>query len=370
MKVAFLNGVNSGFDSVRGIGAHTTELLKQFRNYQFSPPAGRAGISNFQITNDVKEADIVHITKFHPFFVSIPFKKPAKKVVLTIHDLIPLVYPKNYTPGLKGKIKFLINKFLIQKNVDAIVTISETSKKDICRFLAIEPAKIRVIGLSARKIFKQINNKKKLDDIKKKYKLPDSFALYVGDVNFNKNILTLLKACRIVDIQLVICGKQALEIESDINISKLNGPMDYVRYLFGKPHPEIAHLIELNESIKNVQRLGFITDEDLVLIYNLASVYIQPSLYEGFGLPVLEAMASGCPVIVSKTQALVEIIGNAAQTFDPESYSDLSNKISLVTSNGKIRESFINAGFGQAAKFSWEKTAQETMRLYKDILSK
>ena len=300
MKVAFVSGVNSNLDAVRGIGAHNSELFKQFEKLK----------TQIEIVDSTKKADVTHITKFHPFFISLPFIKPSKKVVLTIHDLIQLIYPKHYPPGLKGRINFLINKFLIWKNVDAIITISETSKKDICRFLRVQPDKVHVIYLAAKKIFKPIANHQSLITTRRKYNLPDSFALYVGDVNYNKNIPGLIEMCKEVKISLVIVGKQAYEIRDKDR--ELN-------------HPELNHLKNLDWS--NVITLGFVPDEDLVVIYNLCDVYVQPSFYEGFALPILEARACGAWVIATRIQAHVEIMEG-----------DRS--------------------------YSWEKTAKETLEVY------
>ena len=303
MKVGIhLGGVRGGHE-VRGIGVHTSELMRALRILRYKD----IRISKFE---PKEKYDLVHYTFFKPFSFSLPFRKPAKKVVLTIHDLIPLIYPEHYPAGIKGNLIFLIQKLLIKKNVDAIITISETSKKDICRFLGIDPSKIHVIYLAPKEIFKRIADSEKRI-VKEKYNLPDSFALYVGDVNYNKNIPGLITVCKHSNIPLVIVGKQAKDIENQ----NLN-------------HPELMHLKGLNWS--NVTRLGFVPDEDLAVIYNLAEVYIQPSFYEGFALPPLEAKACGTWVIATKIQAHTEIL------------------------DGK-------------RDYSWEKTARQTLEVYKNV---
>ncbi len=305
MKVGIhLGGVRGGHE-VRGIGVHTSELMRALRILRYKD----IRISKFE---PKEKYDLVHYTVFKPFSFSLPFRKPAKKVVLTIHDLIPLIYPEHYPAGIKGNLIFLIQKLLIKKNVDAIITISETSKKDICRFLGVDPSKIHVIYLAPKGIFKRIADSEKRI-AKEKYNLPDSFALYVGDVNYNKNIPGLIEMCKHSNIPLVIVGKQAKDIENQ----NLN-------------HPELMHLKGLNWS--NVTRLGFVPDEDLAVIYNLAEVYVQPSFYEGFALPPLEAKACGTWVIATKIQAHTEIL------------------------DGK-------------RDYSWEKTARETVEVYKTVNS-
>jgi len=344
MKIAFVNGVNSDIDSSRGIGVNTNMLIESLKNLRSN---------KLEIVDSTNKANITHYTKFHPFFVSLPFTKPSKKVVLTIHDLIPLIYPKHYPPGIRGSVNFLINRFLIWKNVDEIITISETSKKDICRFLHIDPKKVHVIYLASKDEYKPINNQKFLDEIKKKYNLPKSFAFYFGDINYNKNIPTLVKACADLKLPLVIGGKQAKELESmDLN------------------HPENLHLKNIYKDMiddKKVLRLGYISDEEANAVYNLALVCVQPSFYEGFGLSVIHAFAAGCPVVAAKTQVLVEIGDGACLFADPNSPKDMAEKISQVVNNKSIREGLIKKGYTLVKKFSWEKTAKETLEVYAHI---
>jgi len=324
-----LGGIVGGHET-RGIGVNTSELLKTIKEIKNK----KIQISEFK---PGEKYDLVHFTVFKPFSFSLPFRKPAKKVVLTIHDLIPLIYPKHYPGGIKGNFIFLIQKLLIKKNVDAIITISETSKKDICRFLGVNPEKIHVIYLAPKKVFKKVENNNLKQEVKKKYNLPDKFALYVGDVNYNKNIPNLIKAVKLAKTPLVICGKQAKGIEKE----NLN-------------HPELRHLKDINWS--GVLRLGFVPDEDMAVIYNLATVYCQPSYYEGFGLPVLEALACGCPVVASKTQALVEIAEGVATFVDPKDPQDIADGLNSFIKGSKLPR-----------EYSWEKTAKETLDLYAKI---
>jgi glycosyltransferase involved in cell wall biosynthesis len=287
---------------------------------------------------DLGKYDVVHFTRFNPFIVSVPFSKPKKtKFVLTIYDLIPLIYPDHYLLGVKGLIKLAINKYLIRRNVDAIITISETSKKDICRFFAIDPKLVHVIYLAPRSVFHPISNRQSLIKMQKKYNLPKSFALYVGDINYNKNVPNLVKACKIAKMPLVIAGKQVKEVES-LNLN----------------HPELKHLKNIDWS--EILRLGFVPDSDLVAIYNLAAVYVQPSLYEGFGLPVLEAVACNTPIVATKTQALVEILGDGLNYVDPSDPKEIA--MSILNPNKNVKLPRI---------YSWEKMAKETFKVYEDV---
>ncbi len=371
MKIAIDTGPLKNGHSVRGIGVHTRELLLALKDEINKSKKRQIMVEAVDFSKrDLKKYDILHYQFFNPFFLTTPKEKFSRRVVITIHDLIPLIYPNNYPPGFKGQWKFLLQKYFL-KNVDAIITISETSKKDICRFLGFKLDKVHVVHLAQRKIFKSIGNKSLLKSIKEKYNLPGQFVLYVGDINYNKNIPALVEACKQAKIPLVICGKQALEIEDKgINIYSLKGPRDWVRYLFGKPHPEIAHYQEVLDKVrgyKDVIRLGYVPDNDLVAIYNLASVYVQSSFYEGFGLPILEAQASGCPVIASKIQAHVEIAEGSALFADPGSPKDFSQKIKKVIKDSRVKEILVTNGLKNARKYSWQKTAKATLQVYKSL---
>lgn len=344
IKIAIDVGPLSTGDSVRGIGAYTRELIgaleKIQKNANDSFEIYQIDYFNHQ-SSTINHYNVVHLTRFNPFRISVPFKKSEGiKYVLTIYDLIPLIYPKHYPPGIKGWIKWQINKYLIKKNVDTIITISETSKKDICRFTGIDPKKVVAIHLAPRPCFRklEIDNSLKNENFKlkiaKRYHLPDRFALYVGDINYNKNIPNLVKACKLANISLVIAGKQAADMDNvDLN------------------HPENIHLKGVNW--ENVQRLGFVTDEDLVNLYNLADVYIQPSFYEGFGLPLLEAFACGTPIVVSKNQCHVEVLGPHFIYVDPGDSSSIAKGIQKPNINKKLPRDY-----------SWAKTAKETLEVY------
>ena len=348
MQIAIQSGSSSNEDAVRVIGVHTNELIKaldiEIKNK-----------NDIQIDSKIdknRHYNVIHFTSFRPFFISLPFTKPkGTKFVLTIHDLIPLIYPKVYKSGIKGKVNFLINKLLVKLYVDKIITISETSKKDICRFLGVDPKIVHVIYLGSKKEYKQILSlRDKKVQSQNVFKLPEKFIFYFGDINYNKNVPTLVKACEKLNILLVIAGKQIKEIETmDLN------------------HPELIHLKPVYETLINsnkVRRLGYITDEEANKVLNIASVLVQPSCYEGFGLSIIHAFAAGCPVIAGKTQALVEVGGDACLYFDTQSTDDLVEKINEILSNSDLRQKLISNGLIRIKDFSWEKTAKETLDIY------
>lgn len=372
MKIAIDTGPLGSGDKVRGVGFYTKHLIEALK--RLKKEKGKEQIEIYPV--DVSEVDhsnydIVHYPYFKPYFTEIP-NDLYSKVAVTLHDVIPLLYPKHYPPGIKGKLKLMKQRRDLH-NVDAIITDTEASKKDIVRFLGVEQEKIFSIHLAPARHFQPLKNRKKLDAVKRKFNLPKNFVLYVGDVNYNKNIPTLVKACKQAKTPLVIAGKQAKEIGTfDLDIANLRGPRDWVRYLFGKPHPETAHyneLLKLFKNNKNILRLGFVSDEDLVAVYNLATLYCQPSLAEGFGLPVLEAMACRIPVIASRTQALVEIAEGAAVFFDPEDKNDLADKIRLVTKDASKLSTLIDKSDSLVARYSWNRTAKETAEIYRKTIN-
>ncbi len=329
MRVAIDTGPLTSGHKVRGIGFYTKDLINALGN--------KVDTVNFG-TADLGKYDIIHYPYFDLFSHTLPIKKPAKTVV-TVHDVIPLIYSDHYPPGICGKINFYLQKYSL-RNVDAIITDTETSKKDIVRFLGVKPEKIYVIHLAPRNIFRKMSSKARSGsarEIAKRYKLPDRFALYVGDVNYNKNIPNLVSACRIAKISLVIVGKQAKEI----------GKQDL-------DHPELLHL--KGADFSKVMRLGFVPDEDLVAIYNLAAVYVQPSLYEGFGLPVLEALACGRPVIAARTQSLVEIAEGAVTFVNPKDPEDIARGFKNLVKSPKLPR-----------RYSWGKTARDTFQVYAQV---
>ena len=349
LRVAIDSGPLKSGDSVRGIGVHTKLLVEHLQKIKDL----KVDLFDFSTNHQsltTNHYDLVHYQKFHPYFLSFPLIKKAKSI-LTIHDLIYLIYPKHYPSGIRGKLVYWLQKVLVKK-MDAIITISETSKKDIVRFLGIPAEKIFPIHLAPGEMFRPITNHLSLITIQKKYGLPNSFVLYLGDVNYNKNLLTLCKACKIAKTPLVIVGKQA----TDPN--------------FDPSHPETQPLVKLLRQYgedKNIIRLGFLPDEDLVAVINLAGVYCQPSFYEGFGLPILQAFACGTPVVASKIQAHVEVAGDACLYADPKNPRDFAKKISEVINDDGLRKELIEKGKEKVKEYSWDKTARETFRVYKKV---
>jgi len=336
---------------VRGIGFYTQRL----RDSLLKLAEKKKDFKLIEIDTDSKQkVDIIHYPYFSPFFRTLPLIKFTKTIV-TVHDLIPLKFPDQFPPGRKGKWKWFWQRLSL-KTARAIITDSHASKKDIIKFAGIKPKKIFTIYLAADSEFQVIGNRNHLDRLRKRYNLPKKFVLYVGDLNWNKNVMMLARVCSQLKYPLVVIGKQSLTTDYD------------------KEHIENQEVVKFQKYAqqyhKHILRLGFVPTEDLAGIYNLAICYAQPSIAEGFGLPVLEAMASGCPVITSKKTSLSEIAGQAALLINPKEEKDLIESLKILWEKPGARKSYITLGLDQAKRFSWEKTAKKTYEVYKRVWGK
>lgn len=325
----------------RGIGIYTKNLIENLKKADKSNE-----YLSFTQGQEIPQADLVHYPYFDLFFRTLPLSKKIK-TVLTIHDVIPLVFRKHYSAGIKGSLKFLLQELSLL-NVSHVISDSENSKNDIRQYLPIGGDKISVVYLAAEEIFKPVNDKQRLAKTERKYNLPDTFLLYVGNLDYSKNLKRLIRSLENTKINLVLVGeafkkdlKETRELEEEI---KQAGLEEYVL------------------------RTGFVPADELVDFYNLATFFIEPSLYEGFGLPALEAMACGCPVISSSESSLPEVCGDAAIYFNPFDEFDIKRGVNEAFRMPKNDlADFKEKSLHQAQKFSWEKTAKETIQVYKNV---
>src|SRR6266571_684241 len=346
MKIAIDISPLSTGHKVRGVGFYLTYLKRALQKYcsehQFA----------FFNQNDAipRDVDLVHYPYFDPFFITLPFIKKHKRVV-TVHDLTPLVFPKHFSAGIKGKLRWLLQRYNLQQS-DAIVTDSLASKKDIIKIAHIEESKVHVAYLAAAEEFRQISESK-CRAVRKKYDLPEKFVLYVGDVTWNKNVPRLMEAVQKTDLPLVMVGKSLVEEN------------------FDRQNPWNGDLVRVQEAAntdRRFLRLGFVPTEDLVAIYNSATVFVFPSIYEGFGLPVLEAMQCGTPVVTTAGGSLQEVARDAALYVDSYSAQSIAEGIEKVFSNQKLQKELSEKGLQQAKKFSWEQTARQTVAVYEHVI--
>ena len=338
-------------NAIRGVGFYTNNLVSALqKEIKINP-----NYKNYQIDLitdlkfDIKNYDLVHYPYFDPFKLTLP-KKHRISTVVTVHDLIPREFKPHFPVGIKGEIKWLIQKHRLNQ-VNKIITVSHYSKNVIEKIIGYDPKNIFVTYESANKNFRVIKDDAKLKEISKKYNLPKKFILFIGDINWNKNIPTLVKACLKLNLTLVIVGSAATK----------KGIPD---------HPWTQDLLWLqSQKSPNLIFTGFVPDEDLPYFYNLATAYCQPSFAEGFGLPLVEAMQSGCPVVYSQDSCLDEIMDSNGLKFNPHSQKDLEKALSQFWHQPQLRQKYSQLGLNRAKQFNWKFTAQQTLALYNLTLS-
>jgi len=308
-----------------------------------------------------KDTDIIHVFSQEEAYLLKFLKENDVPKVLSCLDIISLIFPPEITARSTKLLKSanLIKSDTVRlmkhfENADRIITISNNTKNDLIQYLKISPEKIQTIYLGVDETFK-IPNQKQKDHVKLKYSLPKSFILYLGSEQPRKNFPFLLKsfyklkkAYELPNIKLIKVGRSQIGL---------------------KQHNEIIKLIRTLNLEKDVIFINHIPDEELNAIYNAATVFVYPSLYEGFGLPPLEAMASGCPVITSNTSSLPEVVGNAGMMVDPCDINSLTQKIYEIVSDHGLASKLRKNGLNQAKLFNWNKTSSETLKIYNDLIS-
>lgn len=344
-------------NSVRGVGYYTQNLVDALQKEIETNPDYKNWSINLikDKTLNTEGYDLIHYPYFDPFKLTLPNIKSVPTVV-TVHDLIPRQFKSHFPVGLKGELKWLLQKNRLRK-VSSIITVSEYSKKIINQITKYPLSKIFATHLAADNSFKPISDTQKLLKIKKQYSLPDKFVLFVGDINWNKNIPNLVKACLKNKYPLVIVGSAATK--SDV-----------------PDHPWTQDLIWLqskyqklkNKKVKRLIFTGFVSDEDLPVIYNLATIYCQPSYAEGFGLPLIQAMQSGCPVVFSRDTCLPEIMDNCGVSFNPRSIPDISSGLKKLWLNANLRQEYQKCGLQRSKNFKWEYAAKKTLKVYQSLL--
>lgn len=310
------------------------------------PPGspGRIGGAFWRTYQLAGRADRDRLTIYHGLSNELPAKlnRTGIKTVVTIHDLIFMRYPEWYK---------MIDRKIYQKKfsyaartADTVISISQQTKKDLIEFFGIEESKISVIYQGCNQAFKVRLTKEEKQQISKRWNLPEEYLLYVGTIESRKNLLTLVKALHQekLNIPLVVVGR----------------PTSYMK--------EVTRYIQ-EKAVKNIFFLNEVAVEDLPGIYQQARVFIYPSLFEGFGIPVLEALTSGVPVITSKGSCFAEVGGNSSLYIDPEDPEELGLELAGLLSDSDRQNAMISAGWEHSRKFSNELIATQIMDLYKEI---
>lgn len=291
----------------------------------------------------IGNADVLHSTTY-----CCPYRHSGK-LVMTIYDISFLHYPEHHTEA--NRIHCLKGTLDGATMADRIIAISEHTKNDLVKYLNIPADRIVVTPLAARKDFHPRPEPEVRQHVRERWGLDSPYLLSVGTLEPRKNIRRLIRAfCSLPgefqdSHQLVIAGGKGW-LSSDIyrTVTKM-GAASRIRFL------------------------GYVPDADLPWLYCGATCFVYPSLYEGFGLPPLEAMASGIPVVTSNTSSLPEVVGDAGLMVDPESEEDLRSAVVRVLSDSNLRREMSLRGLQRSALFSWGKTAAETLKVYESLAS-
>ncbi len=282
---------------------------------------------------------------FHGLTHEIPYKFPKKQIrsVVTIHDLIFLRLPHMYR---------LSDRYIYEKRyryscetADRIVAVSRQTADDIVEFFNISPDKIDVVYQGCNPMFNTEVPLIEKEILRMKYMLPKSFILYVGTIEERKNLLTLIKAMHY-------------------------GKMDIPLVVIGKPTPYLNKIIEFIErhSLINIIFCDIVQNQDLPGLYQLADLFVYPSIFEGFGIPILEALYSRVPVITSRSSSMTEVGGDHTIYIDPNNVEEMSAAIKKVLYDRDLQERMITEGYRYARNFDPEKVAGNIMQVYQKVL--
>ncbi len=285
---------------------------------------------------------------YHSPYIARPYR-PGVPALLTVYDLIPLRYPAYSTTRARLFARGVTR--LALRTARHVIAISGFTRDDFMAEFRLPPDRITAIPLAADPLFR-LQSPEAIADVRARYKLPGAFALYLGSNKPHKNLVRLIEAWSAVDRKSQITNHRLV----------IAGAWD-------DRCPEARQRSEALGLGNRVTWLGAAPEQDLPALYAAASLFVFPSLYEGFGLPVLEAMACGTPVICSSTSSLPEIAGDAALLIDPSDTTALAEALCMVLTDGDLRAGLRRRGLEQAARFSWEQAAMATLELYRKTLS-
>jgi glycosyltransferase involved in cell wall biosynthesis len=285
---------------------------------------------------------------YHGLSNELPFniKKANCKTVVTIHDLIFIRYPQLYPLIDRTIYEFKFRKAC--NEADHIIAISDQTKQDIIEFFNIPSNKITVVYQSCSSIFLKRYNNSEISEIEKQYNLPASYLLYVGTIEERKNLLTIVKALKELNrnsIPLVVVGKQTA----------------YLR--------QVQDYIIKNDLSKQVVFLSNVPNEHLPYIYQKSDIFIYPSTFEGFGIPIIEALTSGTPVITSTGSCFSEAGGRHSVYIDPKNHVQLANEIEKLLNSKELRTEMSEKGLSYSQKFNSATTSSNLMVVYKKLMA-
>jgi glycosyltransferase involved in cell wall biosynthesis len=285
---------------------------------------------------------------FHAPHYVLPPLTPCRSVV-TIHDCIHLRFPQ-YLPNRLGYVYARASLWVATHRASRVLTVSETSKRDILRYFRVPESKIDVIYNAIDERLGGAPSDEEVGQVRERYQLYDPFVLYAGNIKPHKNLERLIEEFHTLrrggleQAKLLIIGDE---------ISK---------------YASLRRAVHRHKLHKHVRFLGFVPDKTLASLYRLASVFVFPSLYEGFGLPPLEAMAAGTPVITSNVSSLPEVVGDAAILIDPYEPDEIAAAMRRVLTEPGLREDLRARGLARVKEFSWDRSVRRVREIYGEVL--
>jgi glycosyltransferase involved in cell wall biosynthesis len=323
-------------DPLRALGANFRPVIETAGNYSIA--------EQIRIPLALKREGV---TLFHAPHYVLPPLAPCTSVV-TIHDCIHLMFPQ-YLPNRLAYGYARASITLAARCATRVMTVSESSKRDILRFVHVDPDKISVIPNAYDERFGVEPREEDVVRVRERYQLHDEFVLYAGNVKPHKNLERLIAAFKMVrsrgldHLKLVLIGDE---------ISK---------------YAALRRAVHQHQLHQYVRFLGYLPEETLAVMYRLAGVFVFPSLYEGFGLPPLEAMASGTPVVTSNVSSLPEVAGDAAILVDPYDPEAIADGIFRVLSDETLRRQMRTKGLARAHQFAWESSVRRVHDIYDQV---
>ena len=321
---------------VRELGPQFEPLIERSGNYSVR--------EQFSVPLALRRA---RVQLFHaPHYVVSPLT--SSPFVVTIHDCIHLRFPQ-YLPNRAAYYYARAMMTMAARRAHLVLTVSQASKDDILHFLKVPSSKVEVIYNAIDERLAAPPTAEEVSRVRERFLLTSPFVLYAGNIKPHKNVDRLIEAFSIVrrrgvqDVKLLIIGDE---------ISK---------------YPNLRRLVHRYQLHHHVRFLGFVPDATLAVLYRLASVFVFPSLSEGFGLPPLEAMAAGTPVITSNVSSLPEVVGDAALLIDPMDAGAIADNIVRVLSDGALRADLVRRGLERAKAFSWDRSVARTREVYESI---
>jgi glycosyltransferase involved in cell wall biosynthesis len=319
--------------------------LKDYGNGEYKFIDAKPSRWHFLVLKDIQKEKVDVF--FAPSSFIIPALAPKTiKTVITVHDLVSYLFPANHNAKAVIIERLTLKRAL--KRANSVFVVSENTKKDLLKKFKYPENRIFITHCAASDFFKTQIEQKEIEKFRAKMKYPEKFILAVGTLEPRKNFSTLIRSFSTIkkwypDYKLIIVGKKGWKFR------------------------QIEETLKKYKLENDVLFPGYLKDSELKNTYKLATVFVFPSLYEGFGIPPLEAMASGCPVVCSNVASMPEVVGEAGFLVDPNNPYQFADAVSSLIENEQVRSSMIERGYRQTEKFNWKVSAEKVLEVFNNI---